>query len=101
MTRHQRRKAAKARALAVSRAEIVRRNLSTPRVLSRSDGLVSHIYGGAALDRARGFGTVPMTRPASGYRVVGRKPGGRVASGLKDPLQYYHQRDVLPRIEHD
>lgn len=60
MTRHQRRKAAAKRTV----AGIVRRNLSQPCVAVRSHGLVSGIYRGDRLDRARGQGVTPMTHRA-------------------------------------
>ena len=80
MTRHQRRKRAKALALVRERKAIVRRNLSTPSALETSKGLVSGVYGNN-MDRARGTGVVPMTRPTNGYRVIRRE--GRWSDCLK------------------
>lgn len=97
MNRHQRRKRCEARRLARERRETVKANLSTPALAERSDGLVSHVYRGNAMDRARGFGVTPMTRPASGYRVLKRSLAGEW-TGFKSPehfdqsVRWYHQR---------
>ncbi len=56
MTRHQRRKAASQRLA----AKIVQRNLSAPLVREHSNGLVSGVYRGDRLDRARGQGVTPI-----------------------------------------
>lgn len=79
MTRHQRRKAAKAQ----QAAKIVQRNLSTPCVLDNSRGLVSGIYSGQRLDRARGQGVTPMT-----HRVT------RVEGSPHAPLLFSTRNDA-------
>lgn len=72
MTRHQRRKAAKARTLAAQRKAIVRDNLSQPVVREHIRGAqISTVYSGGQ-DRARGFGVVPMTHKVQ--RVISHKP---------------------------
>jgi hypothetical protein len=71
MTRHQRRKAAAAKAVAVTRREIVRRNLGTPSVRESTEQLISGVYGNN-MDRARGRGVVPMTHKVT--RVISASP---------------------------
>jgi hypothetical protein len=76
MTRHQRRRAAKAKAQAKARRELVRSNLSTPAIRERTEGLISSVYANR-MDRARGTGTTPGNlRPGKRhFRVVSIRPG--------------------------
>ena len=78
MTRHQRRKAAAAKAVAKANAAIVRANLSTPVVREHTEQLISQVYANR-MDVARGRGTT-----AGGFRPKVRliqkspwKPGPR------------------------
>ena len=71
MTRHQRRKAAAAKAVAKTNAAIVRANLSTPVVRERTEQLISQVYANR-MDRARGRGTTPIFRTVT--RVIKREP---------------------------
>ena len=82
MTRHQRRKRARAIREARERQEIVRNNLSSPadRFTPRGS-LVSGVYRGEG-GRARGMGVVPMTHKVTavfvrkGSRLAGMYPAG-------------------------
>lgn len=73
MTRHQRRKRARLLKAAAQRREIVRSNLSTPRVetVRERGSLVSGIYRGE-IGRARGMGSVPMTHKV--WAVIADRP---------------------------
>jgi hypothetical protein len=71
MTRHQRRKAAKAKSLAATRREIVRSNLGTPSVRERTEHLISPVYGNS-MDVARGRGVTPATHRVT--RIISASP---------------------------
>ena len=71
MTRHQRRKLAKAKALVKTRREIVRANLSAVGVRERTEQLISTVYANR-MDRARGRGTAPITHRVT--RIISDAP---------------------------
>jgi hypothetical protein len=88
-TRHERRRKARALALAAERREIVRRNLSAPADTFRPRGsLISGVYRGEG-GRARGLGVEPMSHKVTA--VFARRP--EVAALLYPPsVKVYRAR---------